>query len=327
MVKRVLDTSLDVPPNKRLRASQVKPITLERYNNAVCRLEEWALTKHRSLSIHHADQSIVAFLHELCESGASIGEGRSVVYGFIMLRCNSSLPEKHLLAQSKSALKGWTSRFPTHSKAGVDLRIWDVIAERCLEDSEPLVAAAILLQGDLYLRPSELLHLHRKDVLNPRQSKASFWGVVIGSQEGLSPTKTGTWDDCVLADTPSRLELSCIFKYLLKQAQNPDDRLFPGLTLAAYEQALRVATSHLGLAALRLTPHVLRHSGPSHDLFHNIRDLPQVQQRGRWKTQSSVSRYAKPGRMLLLHQKVPPEIWEKAKRARGNVVRFFSSNK
>ncbi len=322
-----MDTALDVPPNKRLRVSQVKPITLQRYSNAVCRLEEWARSKHRSLGPSRADHSIVAFLHELCESGAPIGEGRSVVYGFIMLRCNSSLPEKHLLAQSKSALKGWSSRYPTHSKAGVDLRIWDVIASQCLMDAETLVAAAILLQGDLYLRPSELLQLRRKDVLTPRQSKASFYGVVVGSQEGLTPTKTGTWDDCVLADTPSRLELSSIFKYLLKHATHPDDLLFSGLSLAAYEQALRSATSQLGLASLRLTPHVLRHSGPSHDLFHKIRDSAQVQQRGRWRTQASVARYAKPGRMLLLHQQVPSEIWEKAPQARADVIRFFSSIK
>ena len=40
-------------------------------------------------------------------------------------------------------------------------------------------------------------------------------------------------------------------------------------------------------------PHNVRHSAPSHDVFHQYRRLPGVQRRGRWRVDSSVLRYAK----------------------------------
>ena len=96
-----------VPPNKRLRASQVKPITLKRYAAAVGELDSWALSHHCSLGPKRADATITRYLHELCETGSSIIDARCVVYGFILIRCQSEVPERFLLPQAKQALKGW----------------------------------------------------------------------------------------------------------------------------------------------------------------------------------------------------------------------------
>ena len=48
---RDLSSSVYVHPSKRLRVSQVKPVTLGRYTQAVHNLEQWALKRRRSLVI------------------------------------------------------------------------------------------------------------------------------------------------------------------------------------------------------------------------------------------------------------------------------------
>lgn len=190
-----------VPPHKRLRACQVKPITLGRYGHAVSKFESWAVANRKPLSRKQIDRTMVEFLQHLCETGESICMARSAVFGYILFRMDSPQPERFLLTQSKEAIKGWTSRFPTHSRAAVDLAVWYVVAHKCLQTKDVNVAAAILLQGDLYLRPCERLALRKDSVLRPTASRSKAWGVVVAPQELEVPTKTGIFDDCVLLDT------------------------------------------------------------------------------------------------------------------------------
>ena len=253
----------------------------------------------------------------------SIVNARSTVFGFIMLKMDSHQPERMLLSQSKAALKGWSSRFPVHSRAGVDLQIWDAIAWQCILDRDPLVAAAILLQGDTYMRPNEILNVQANSVLRPAKSRARCWGMVVGNRDLENPTKTGLYDDCILLDSPGRSDLGVVMKYLTARCERADSHLFQQLTLHAYNKAIKKACDTLNLEKLRLTPHNLRHSGPSTDAYYKARSLSAIQQRGRWASISSVLRYNKPGRMLLLHQLVPQNIWNKAKKNRTDCIEFF----
>ncbi len=315
--------SLELPACKRLRASQVKPITLARYSESVQDFETWCEVNRKNIGPRKIDLTMTEYLHKLCEEGASILTARSTVYGYIMLRMSSDLPEKLLLNQSKSALKGWVTRFPNHSKCGIDLRIWDVVARQCLKQGQELAAAAIVLQGDTYARPHELLHLKREAVLLPNKSKSRFWGVVFGLQEHGCPTKTGLYDDCILLDSVGREDLAIVLKSLYKKTSRPHDLLFPGLTLSKFADAINHACDALDLRFLRLTPHILRHSGPSTDCFAKSRSLLEIQNRGRWQAPSSVNRYRKPGRMLLLQQRIPASIWKMTAKARKEVIEHF----
>ena len=172
--KQDLSLPIQVPPHKRLRASQVKPITLGGYKQAVAELETWAERKRKSLEPCKADRTIVEFVHELCEHSRSTTDARSTVFGFILFRCEFQQPEKFLLLQSKAALKGWTATFPTRSRTAVDLQIWDVIAAKCLDNGAKMSAGAIILQGDLYLRPYGVLGLRKKAVIKPISSRSKF---------------------------------------------------------------------------------------------------------------------------------------------------------
>lgn len=309
-----------MPPHKRLKASQVKHTTLGRYQQAVTQFENWAARMRKSLGPARVDHTVVEYLHELCEQGRPIIDARSTVFGLILLRLDSPLPERFLMPRSKAALKGWTSRFPSHSRAAVDLKVWNMVAWQCWKLGQHVTAAAILLQGDLYLRPSELLGLTKRMVIRPLASRAKVWGVVLAQQEQEVPTKTGTFDDCVLLDTCSRDFLNGILKKLYLKTKLPDDKIFSDLTLGQYTKAISAACGKLGLQKLKLTPHGLRHAGPSTDAFHQIRGPIAIQRRGRWRATSSVTRYQKPGRMLLLHQHVPDWIWKSEPRCTKELV-------
>ena len=320
---RDIESSIRVPAHKRLRACQVKPITLGRYKDAVQQLETWALRNRKSLSQRLCDRTIVEYLQYICETGGTICLARSTVFGFILLRCESNWPERFLLPQAKAALKGWSSRFPTHSRAAVDLSVWYCVAAQCLASDDVNSAAAIMLQGDLYLRPSELLGLTKSAVLRPSASRSRCWGVVVGQQELGIPTKTKVFDDCVLLDSTSREELCVILKFLFNRTKIQGDKLFQGLTLTAYNRAIQNSCWHSGIENFEADGAWLRHSGPSSDSLHQRRDINAIQQRGRWAAPSSVARYRKPGRMLLLHQQVPAAIWRNSEKSFAKVISFF----
>ena len=73
-----------------------------------------------------------------------------------MLGADEDIPDKDLLRRARAALQGWVSRYPQCSRTGEDPLIWFLIA-KYFSDSEPRLAAALLLQLDTYARPSEIL--------------------------------------------------------------------------------------------------------------------------------------------------------------------------
>eukprot|EP00973_Karenia_brevis_P061169 8506542-Karenia_brevis.AAC.1 len=87
---------------------------------------------------------------------------------------------------------------------------------------------------------------------------------------------------------------------LSKLYHKSSNLLFPGLTLPKYESHFRDAVRDLKLADLCVSPHVWRHTGASTDLMKKSRSIKDVKKRGRWASDSSVSRYAKPA--ILLQQ-------------------------
>ena len=68
------------------------------------------------------------------------------------------------------------------------------------------------------------------------------------------------------------------------------------------ESFLNITTCSWGF----FTPHTVRHPGPSYDAIHQLRSLPEIQQRGRWSCPGSVARYKRPGRLLLQASRLPP---------------------
>ena len=84
---------------------------------------------------------------------------------------------------------------------------------------------------------------------------------------------------------------------------------------------MRQVVKHLGLAKFALTPHAVRHSGPSQDFLNKSRTADEIQARGRWKSLRSIQRYRKPGQMVAKMNRIPEHIWVEARQSLKTVLR------
>lgn len=321
-----------IADNRLLQCAKVKPVTLKVYHRGVCDFSEWAKNNCKSLTSHlRTDEAMSQYIHHLCWEGRSITEASNVVFGWILLRSPASwhMPDKEKLPISRQALKGWRSRYPGRARTGVDLILWDLVALGAARQGNFLTACAILIQGDTYMRPSEVLNVTMRHLLRPLRSK-KVWGIMIGLSEEGTPAKNGEFDECVFLDTPSRLHVNDIITGLVRRAKINGNAIFDQLTLEQYEKQVQAAATSVALGHLKLVPHMLRHSGASHDAFHELRSFKEIQVRGRWKAVKSLNRYKKPGLMLLTQSSVTRATWKNADKARPELLRllqqFFVSN-
>lgn len=317
---KVSDT---VPKFKHLQVGKIKTKTAQMYETAVQNFEKWSHSCGRRSKDHKSvDIAMSLYIQELCEEGRCITEASYTVYGWILLRSCEHLEPRSQLPFSKQALKGWRTKFPGRSKSGVDLKLWDLIALKCCEQNNYLTAAGIIVQGDSYLRPCELLSISSQHLIPPSASRAKgVWGAIVGLEEWGEPTKAKEFDDCILFNTACRMDVNHVISILAKRKLTPMQSVFHPLTSNSYGRQIQQAVESLKLEALDLTPHILRHSGASHDAYYEIRDIKQIQLRGRWKCLESVKRYRKPGRMLLTHKHVSASVWKKASCSRDLVIR------
>ena len=75
---------------------------------------------------------------------------------------------------------------------------------------------------------------------------------------------------------------------------------------------------------LDITPHVMRHSGPSNDRALHCRTIEEVQKRGRWLASTSLRRYEKSARLSRLVADLPMQalakIQEHARKVPANLM-------
>ena len=155
-----------------------------------------------------------------------------------------------------------------------------------------------------YGRPGEIRGLRRRQFLFPTRSTGplSHYGLVFAPQETdpLSPqalSKTGTMDDTVLLDAPGW------FGVLLAQVATSRAAEDPLFSISAADSVVLFnrAVSVLGLP--KQCMYQFRHGGASEDVLGRVRTIDEVKSRGRWKSDGSIRRYAKPsmlGRLLGL---------------------------
>ncbi|CAK0838276.1 unnamed protein product [Prorocentrum cordatum] len=144
-----------------------------------------------------------------------------------------------------------------------------------------------------YLRPSELLSVRRGHFVPPSNGVSRHWCLLLAPEELGIPTKAGVLDDSPQLDTGSLKWLDVAWKEI--NSRPAAERAFP----SSYQELLadvRAAGATLGL---ELVPYQLRHSGASHDRLRDLRGLPEVMNRGRWRKLKSVVRHEKHARVGL----------------------------
>lgn len=284
----------------------MQPQTLLKYAESVDSFLAWARSSRLSTKTDRgADKALARYLHSLFEDGVALTVGSYAVYGYIVLKTVPDRPERDMLPLSKAALTAWRGSRAGGSRVGMVPQVIYHFAAHCTRNGDMDAAAAVLLQYDLYTRPSEILQLRGRDLVPSVAAFNSPWGVLLGNSTFGETTKAGPSDDVVLADSPHRSWAQVLLKRIGSQVCGLDQRIF-SLDLARYEKLFRDFSKLSGLRSGLFTPHVVRHSGPSFDLLNRYRTFEEIQARGRWAAMQSVARYRKPGRLLMTASQLPP---------------------
>ena len=110
---------------------------------------------------------------------------------------------------------------------------------------------------------------------------------------------------------------------LLLKASRLDQQLLWPFKYSEFQKNFAAVVKELALTKFGLSAYGLRHGGASHHRSVLARELVAVQQRGAWRSFSSVRRYEKHGRLGAELQKLPVEIRALAEQAAAHVKRFF----
>ena len=169
--------------------------------------------------------------------------------------------------------------------------------------SEGMVLQALCLgmQLNTYFRPGENFVIRVKDVIRPTANKPEV-GLVLAPSETKSITKTGKSDESVQINGH---KAEWISKGLLElcMGRPGDEQLFPFLQ-EEYTTNFHKSLAMLSLGSYHFSPYSVRHARPSNDFLHHRRDLADIKNRGRWKSDSSVRRYTKATKLQQLAQEI-----------------------
>eukprot|EP00435_Cladocopium_sp_Y103_P003230 s1575_g1.t1 len=296
------------PPERKLRLKRVRADTVLHYAESVDRFLDWCRRYgRRSTDASRVDRSMSIYFDHLFEDGCAMSAASYTLFGYLALKAIPDRPERDMFPLSRSALGAWRGSRAGSSRVGMVPQVIYHFACFCVRQSEYDAALAVLLQYDLYARPSEILQLCGRDLVPSVHAFQSPWGVLFGNSDCGETTKSGAQDDVVLADSPHRQWANKLLKHLGKFFAGQDVKIFQ-TTLPQYEQLLRNFSKQSGLRQGLFTPHVVRHSGPCFDLINEYRDFDAIQARGRWISPHSAARYRKPGRLLMTAASLPPKF-------------------
>lgn len=248
-----------------------------------------------------ADIYMADFLDYLFSEGRSAHEGEKAIAAmeFEFIKLKGKLP------RSRRALRGWRKVSPSTSRLPLPrLMMYGMVMDmkaRGLHDMALMTMVAFML----YLRPGEALELCKRHIVPPVKMAGNQYGwvnVVIRDQEGQKPDKVGVYDNSLPFDVDKDKWIGeALLQHSNKLAKSSD--LLFSFSMDDYRKKFQQAGSRLGVDHLH--PYQLRHGGATEDMTSKKRDFAGVKSRGRWKTDQSVRRYAKVGRVQQLLAKLP----------------------
>ncbi|CAE7218022.1 unnamed protein product, partial [Symbiodinium necroappetens] len=238
------------------------------------------------------DALLADYLDTLFLQGKSASEGEKAVAALEFLHIGA----KNKAPRSRRALKGWRKEVPPGSRL-------------------PLPKLAMYgIAMLLYYRGRRLMALKVEPVYQT-------YSIVIRDLEDGRPDKIGVYDNSLPLDNP---ETSWIGPHLHQRASSmkkKTDFLYD-FSMEEFRKSFGDAASKLGLGVVH--PYQLRHGGAAEDLNSRFRDHNAVKSRGRWKTDQSVRRYTKIGKIQQLLSKLGPDQLSFCKRSAALLPKVFS---
>ena len=204
-----------------------------------------------------------------------------------------------MVARIKRALKGWARRAPAQSRAPPPWPAVMAIVGMLVLFQKPVEALCLLVHTLCYLRPGEatsLMTSHLVPGLPVAGRVGVMWALLLHPTEGVKTSKTGEHDESMLLDSAGFEWMAQPLQELL--ARRPRDGPLWPFSHDEYVEALHMAIKTLGLEAFINAVYAFRHAGASHDLLLGKRTFQEVKDRGRWRSDMSMKRYAKPAQSL-----------------------------
>lgn len=206
----------------------------------------------------------------------------------------------------------------------VVLRLAEALGDAC-----SLLASAVVLQYDTYVRRSEVLNLLVCDIVKPTNdfgvAFAGMWAVNFAPATGERATKTGQQGEMVVVGVRGRSWVVSVLAAAVADRQQ-HEALRGDIIPNAYEFAFRKAAARLRLW-LALTPQFIRHACSSNDRLAPRLSLEAVRQRGRWSAMQSVLRYEKHAKLLRQASRLTANQRSAssgaASRVRSRLLRFW----
>ena len=233
------------------------------------------------------------------------------------------IEQKRHLARAKRALKGWQKLMPAPSRLPLPKPVAYGIANLLMAKGLRDMGLKVLMDFDMYLRPSEGLDILGKHVSAPVPGTGiqyRKYSVTIRDQDYGKPDETGTFDNTTLLDNPNTERWLGPAIHALAVRRGRDRPIF-SFNQDSFRKEFKKAGSLLSLKGL--VTYQLRHGGASEDLNAKDRDFNAVRERGCWRTDTSVRRYAKTGKLQkFLHDldKAKLEYCKKSVRVMPKII-------
>ncbi|CAK0822825.1 unnamed protein product, partial [Prorocentrum cordatum] len=220
------------------------------------------------------------------------------------------------LPGARQSLRGWKVLTPPLTRLPLPEEVVAALACELVSMGLWEAAACVVLSMVFYMRPGEWGRVRVKHAIAPRASGSQAlrqWALVLHPRDGeeARPSKTAEFDESLVLDLTCDLWLGAVLRRLTA-AKPPDAALF-SFSAEEFAAFFRRAARRLGLEPAPM-PYLLRHAGASRDFVNGLRPLSEVKRRGRWKTDASVRRYEKGGRLSEQFARLAPALQKHALR-------------
>ena len=234
------------------------------------------------------DQKLVAHCDRLYLAGKDVSSGQKLRAAIDFFLSDYAHAGRLPLPRVSKALKGWRRLGPARTRQPLPWPVVCLIGQCLLKEFSPSHALYWITMVDTYLRPSEALRLRAEQILPPAQGHPRTV-IYINPDYLQRPSKTGELNESV--DISRQWVARCLVALRCRVSRGP----LWCFDLRAARDAMEACVAKLRIQRLTPVLYSARHSGASLDRYLDRRSIEDVQQRGRWRTFTSVRRYEKKG--------------------------------
>ncbi|CAK0799614.1 unnamed protein product, partial [Prorocentrum cordatum] len=290
------EQGLPRPPRFSADHGEVGPLSASDVERIDLALAEWMLSQYLEGVDHWRGVQMLAALQW---SDPRLGRDGS-----------ASLPA------ARQTLRGWKVLTPPRARLPLPEELVAAIACELVLMGQWEAAACAVLSMVFYMRPGEWERVLVRRAAPPRAAGSlalRHWALLLHPHEGeeAKASKTAEFDESLVLDLDCDQWLSGVLHRLVA-GRSGGEPLFR-IAVAEFAALFRRAARRLGVTPDPV-PYLLRFTGASRDFVNQLRPLREVKRRGRWKTDASVRRYGKGGRLSEQFARLPGPLQRHALR-------------